>query len=138
MSSKLREARERAGYTIEEVAEKLNIRKQYIIFLEEGNLDGIPGKVYAEGYTRLYSKFLGIEVPPKLTTTIDNSLANSISNQQKIKRKYLVFFSAVLLVLVILTYSMLKKAEIEEIGTVEDELMQNIQEHDGNNQEEFD
>ena len=60
MSSKLREAREEAGYTVEEVAEQLNIRKQYIICLEEGNFEDIPGKIYVEGYTKIYSEFLGI------------------------------------------------------------------------------
>ena len=137
MSSKLKEAREQAGYTVEEVAGKLNIRKQYILLLEEGNLEGIPGKVYAEGYTKLYSEFLGIETPSKSTKTVDKPPVSNISNQQKIKRKYIVFFSAMLLVLVILVYSMLKKSEIEAIEIVEDELMQNIQEHDGSNQEEF-
>lgn len=138
MSSKLKEAREKAGYTVEEVAEKLNIRKQYIIFLEDGNLEGIPGKVYAEGYTKLYSEFLGIEIPTKSNKTIEKPPVNNISIQQKIKRKYIVFLSAILLVLVILAYSMLKKSEIEETGKVEDELMQNILENDGNNQEEVD
>lgn len=138
MSSKLKEAREKAGYTIEEVAEKLNIRKQYIVFLEEGNLDGIPGKVYAEGYTKLYSEFFGIESPIKSIKAIEKPLVNNISNQQKIKRKYIIFFSAILLVLVILAYSMLKTSKIEMPEIVEDELIQNIQEHDGSNQEEFD
>ena len=58
MSSKLKEAREEAGYTVEEVAEKLNIRKQYIICLQEGNFEGIPGKLYVEGYTKMYTEFL--------------------------------------------------------------------------------
>lgn len=138
MSSKFKEAREKAGYTIEEVAEKLNIRKQYILSLEDGNLDAIPGKVYAEGYTKLYSEFLGIENPIKSTKIADNPPVKKMSKQQKIKRKYIAFFSAILLVLVILTYSILKTSEIDEIGTVEDKLMQNILENDGNNQEEFD
>ena len=138
MSSKLREAREEAGYTVEEVANQLNIRKQYIICLEEGNLEGIPGKVYAEGYTKMYSEFLGIEAPNKYTQTIEKIPEVSINNQQKVKRKYIVFLSAMLLILVILVYSMLKSSKIETVEVVEDELIQNIQEQDGNNEEEFD
>lgn len=138
MSSKFKEAREKAGYTVEEVAGKLNIRKQYIVSLEEGNLDAIPGKVYAEGYTKLYSEFLGIENPIKSDKTPDKVPVKNISNHQKIKRKYTVFFSAILLVLVTLTYSMLKKSKIEETEAVDDELIENILEYDGSDQAESD
>ena len=92
MSSKLKEAREEAGYTVEEVAEQLNIRKQYIICLEEGNFEGIPGKVYVEGYTKMYSEFLGIEAPNKITQSAKQSSEVTINNRQKVKRKYVVFF----------------------------------------------
>ena len=54
MSSKLKEAREAAGYSIDYVADQLNIRKQYLLALEEGNYDIMPGKVYTEGYKKMY------------------------------------------------------------------------------------
>ena len=70
MTSDLKEAREKAGYTIEEVAEKLNIRKQYIICLEEGKFDELPGKIYAEGYTKMYHELLGLELPQKASRVL--------------------------------------------------------------------
>ena len=45
MTSKLKEAREKAGYTIDYVADKLNIRKHYLIALEEEDYDSIPGQI---------------------------------------------------------------------------------------------
>lgn len=138
MSSKLREAREEAGYTVEEVAEQLNIRKQYIICLEEGNFEDIPGKVYVEGYTKIYSEFLGIEASNKVMQNAKQYQEVIINNRQKVKRKYVVFFSVMMLILVILVYSMIKSSKVERAEVVEDELIQNIQEQNGNNEEEFD
>lgn len=128
MSSKLKEAREEAGYTVEEVAEKLNIRKQYIICLEEGNFEGIPGKVYVEGYTKMYSEFLGIEAPNKSVKTAMQTSEVTVNSKQKVKRKYVVFLSAMMLILVILIYSMIKSSKVEVVEVVEDELIKNIQE----------
>ena len=138
MSSKLKEAREEAGYTVEEVAEQLNIRKQYIICLEEGNFEDIPGKIYVEGYTKIYSEFLGIEAPNKVIQNAKQYQEVIINNRQKVKRKYVVFFSVMMLILVILVYSMIKSSKVERAEVVEDELIQNIQEQNGNNEEEFD
>ena len=138
MSSKLKDAREKAGYTVDEVAERLNIRKQYIICLEEGNVEGIPGKVYVEGYTKMYCEFLGIDAPNGGTQNTNIAPESSINNQHKIKKKYVVFFSTMMLILVILIYAMLKSSGTNEVEIVEDELIQNIQEQNGNNEEEFD
>ncbi|MEM6338568.1 MAG: helix-turn-helix domain-containing protein [Pseudomonadota bacterium] len=137
MSSKLKEAREEAGYTVEEVAEKLNIRKQYIICLEEGNFEGIPGKVYVEGYTKMYSEFLGIEAPNKAVKNAMQTSEVTVNSKQKVKRKYVVFLSAMMLILVILIYSMIKSSKVEVVEVVEDELIKNIQEQNGNKEEEF-
>ena len=128
MSSELKEAREEAGYTVEEVAKKLNIRKQYIIYLEEKNFEGMPGKVYIEGYTKIYSEFLGIEAPNKIAQNATQTSEVTINNNQKVKRKYVVFFSAMMMILVILIYSMIKSSKVQVVKVIEDELIQNIQE----------
>ena len=61
--SVFKEAREKAGLTVEEVAKQINIRKKYIIALEEENYSEIPAKVYIKGYMKMYSEFLGVELP---------------------------------------------------------------------------
>ena len=57
----LKQARIDANLSIEDVSRQLNIRKHYIIALEENKLEEIPAAVYAQGYIRIYSKFLGIK-----------------------------------------------------------------------------
>lgn len=109
MISKLKEARETAGYSIDYVAKKLNIRKQYLIALEEENYDCIPGKIYVEGYTRMYYEFLGIDLQTEqkdnLTTQILNNTDRSFGNKYK---KYIVICSVILLALLVLSYNILK------------------------------
>lgn len=61
MVSELKQKRLELGYSIEYVSDKINIRKQYIIDIEEENFDGLPGRVYVDGYVRIYSKFLGVD-----------------------------------------------------------------------------
>ena len=43
-----------------------------------------------------------------------------------------------MLILVILIYSMTKSSKVQVVEVVEDVLIQNIQEQNGNNEEEFD
>jgi hypothetical protein len=59
--SALKQARISAKLSIEEVSSQLNIRKHYIVALEENRPEDLPPGVYAQGYIKMYSKFLGIE-----------------------------------------------------------------------------
>lgn len=110
MQSKLKEAREIAGYSIEYVAEKLNIRKQYLIALEEGRLDAIPGKVYIEGYTKIYHKFLGIDCQSEIndtSSTISKTTCQKTEGKENYS-KYLIYCSIMLLILIVAFYNNLK------------------------------
>jgi cytoskeleton protein RodZ len=57
---KLRAAREAQGLSLEHVAQKLMIRRDYLAALEAMNISLIPGSAYARAYLRSYVKFLGI------------------------------------------------------------------------------
>ncbi len=111
MSSKLKEARESAGYTIEQVAEILKIRKQYVVNLEEGNFSGIPGKIYVDGYTKIYHEFLGL----KLNDDHDHSVVMPREPRTKgvIKQKLILLLSLVMLIVILVIYSFLKKNQVE-------------------------
>ena len=130
MPSNLKEAREKAGYSIEEVAEKLSIRKQYIICLEKGDFQGIPGKIYVDGYTKMYHELLGLDPPHKAPRPIKKKARVNLSNKKRIKRKYVIFFSTLMLILVIVSYSLLKPSQNK---TPEYEII-NIQEQHENNE----
>lgn len=57
----LRKTREHYNQTIQDVAANINIRPQQLVALEQGNLDQIPGRVYAIGFVRSYSEYLGLD-----------------------------------------------------------------------------
>ena len=57
----LRQAREKQGLTIADVAGETSIREAYLEAIEKGNYDELPGDVYAKGFIRNYSKFLQID-----------------------------------------------------------------------------
>lgn len=61
MDFKLKQARMDLKLTVEEVAEKLKIRRQYIVAMEEERWEDIPGLAYRSGYLKMYCKFLNIE-----------------------------------------------------------------------------
>ena len=57
----LTRAREEMGLSIEEVAQNTKIRAKYIQALEQGNIDEIPGKVYALGFLKSYCELLQLD-----------------------------------------------------------------------------
>lgn len=62
IADKLKAKRLENNLSIEQIASELNIRKQYLLDIEEGRYNAIPGRVYVEGYIRLYANYLGVEI----------------------------------------------------------------------------
>ncbi len=57
----LRRTREYYGLTLADVESALRIRATQLGALEEGNPEKLPGRVYAIGFVRAYSEFLGLD-----------------------------------------------------------------------------
>ncbi|WP_419736877.1 RodZ domain-containing protein [Pseudomonas sp. COR18] len=57
----LRQARESNGWTLAEVALKLNLTSTSLSNLEAGAFDKLPGHTFARGYIRAYAKLLGMD-----------------------------------------------------------------------------
>ena len=57
----LRLARENNGWTLAEVALKLNLTASSLSNLETGAFDKLPGHTFARGYIRAYAKLLGMD-----------------------------------------------------------------------------
>ncbi|KMM86708.1 cytoskeleton protein RodZ [Pseudomonas taetrolens] len=57
----LRQARENNGWTLAEVALKLNLTVSSLSHLETGAFDKLPGHTFARGYIRAYAKLLGMD-----------------------------------------------------------------------------
>ena len=57
----LRQARETNGWSLAEVALKLNLTVNSLSNLEAGAFDKLPGHTFARGYIRAYAKLLGMD-----------------------------------------------------------------------------
>ena len=57
----LRAARERVGWTLQDIAAALRIRLQYLEALEDGRIAELPGNAYALGFLRTYASALGLD-----------------------------------------------------------------------------
>jgi cytoskeleton protein RodZ len=57
----LRDARERLGWSLDEVATHLRIRLPHLEALEEGRLSLLPGNAYALAFMRTYARTLGLD-----------------------------------------------------------------------------
>lgn len=57
----LQRTREYYGQTLPQVEGNLNIRLSQLQALESGNLENLPGRVYAIGFVRAYSEYLGLD-----------------------------------------------------------------------------
>src|SRR5262245_47215750 len=61
IGQELCKARQRQGKRLSDVWLVLKIRPDYLVAIEEGRFDVLPGRVYAIGYVRSYAEHLGID-----------------------------------------------------------------------------
>jgi len=61
IGTRLREAREGRGLTLEQVQADTKIRLRYLKALEDGDYEVIPGEAYARGFLRSYANYLGLD-----------------------------------------------------------------------------
>src|SRR5262249_15425030 len=60
LGERLREARESQGISLSQAAVETRILQRYLVALEEGDFQHLPGDVYAGGFIRNYAEYLGI------------------------------------------------------------------------------
>lgn len=58
---KLAEARRQRGWSLDEVAERIRVRREFLEALEAMNVKLLPGKAYALAFLRSYARELGID-----------------------------------------------------------------------------
>ncbi|MBX3509751.1 MAG: DUF4115 domain-containing protein [Hyphomonadaceae bacterium] len=58
---KLSEARRQLGLTLDQVAERIRVRREFLEALEEMNVKLLPGKAYTLAFLRSYARELGVE-----------------------------------------------------------------------------
>ena len=107
MQSELKKARLAANLTINDVSEKLNIRKKYLIALEDDNLTALPGEVYKDGYLKMYAKFLKVDLSNNLkvnNATVNNEVKQVTNKKNSHFGAYLVILSLLTLLGIIVMY----------------------------------
>lgn len=57
----LQEAREEQGLSIADIAERTNIRPQFLQAMEEGNFQLLPDQAYIRPFLRTYARALGLD-----------------------------------------------------------------------------
>lgn len=60
---RLAQARESAGYSLDDVAGYLRVRRNYLEAIEAERYDALPGRTYAIGFVRAYAELLGLDAP---------------------------------------------------------------------------
>jgi cytoskeleton protein RodZ len=60
----LKKRREDLGLSVQEIAEALKIRKDYLAAIEEDAFEKLPVPVYTLGYIRAYAKYLDVDSDP--------------------------------------------------------------------------
>ncbi len=61
VARKLREARNDAGQELDDIAHALRIRYDYLLAIEEGRFEDLPGPTYAVGFVRAYADYLKLD-----------------------------------------------------------------------------
>ena len=60
LGERLREARESQGISLSQAAVETRILQRYLVALEDGDYQHLPGDVYARGFIRNYANYLGL------------------------------------------------------------------------------
>lgn len=115
---RLRKAREAAGLTVNEVADRQHLRPAVIVAIEKGDYRQIDSELFLKGYVRAYASHVGID-PDSVVRQLDREL-EPLREEQKAKveenplvtierrkrrKRRIARIVAVLVVLVVLFYA---------------------------------
>ncbi|WRP08510.1 RodZ domain-containing protein [Rossellomorea aquimaris] len=92
LGSRLKEAREVKGYSLDDLQRITKIQKRYLIGIEEGSYDAMPGKFYVRAFIKQYCEAVGLpsevifeEHKEEIPTTYEDEIPVSLSRVQSRK-----------------------------------------------------
>ena len=77
----LQETRETAKISLEDAEASLRIRKEYLIALESGNFNLLPGTTYVSGFLKSYTQYLGLNINQSLMHIVPSNSNSPNSNE---------------------------------------------------------
>ncbi|NVY96817.1 helix-turn-helix domain-containing protein [Lactobacillus sp. DCY120] len=67
LGQKLRTARMEQGYTIDDLQKRTKIQKRYLLAIEEGRFDNLPGDFYVRAFIKQYAECVNLDSEQLLT-----------------------------------------------------------------------
>ncbi|MEI5906256.1 RodZ family helix-turn-helix domain-containing protein [Bacillus spongiae] len=84
LGARLKAAREEKGFSLEDLQRKTKIQRRYLIGIEEGNYELMPGKFYVRAFIKQYAEAVDLhpeEIFDEYANEIPNVEANEIPQQ---------------------------------------------------------
>lgn len=114
----LRSAREKAHFTLEDLAKDTHIKLEYLIALEDNNFDALPAATFIKAYIRNYARLFKLDEKP-LFAILRRDYEESVKGQlipreflyPQLKKKtlwspiHLVFISVMMVFVVFFSYA---------------------------------
>jgi cytoskeletal protein RodZ len=89
LGNRLKDAREAKGYSLDDLQRVTKIQKRYLVGIEEGNYDMMPGKFYVRAFIKQYCEAVDLpteeifeEYQEEIPTTINEELPEQLSRVQ--------------------------------------------------------
>lgn len=101
LGSHLKEKREEADYSIDEVADATNIAPRYIRAIEEHDFSQFPADVYAKGFIRSYANFLDLDAQSLIMEYSLNFESGEDSSTESETRDKLLYWVAITVLLIL-------------------------------------
>ncbi|WP_125704042.1 helix-turn-helix domain-containing protein [Lacticaseibacillus daqingensis] len=94
IGQKLRSARIEKGYTLDDLQQITKIQKRYLIAIEEGRFDALPGDFYVRAFIKQYAETVGLDSDALLTqfqqdipeTQPQEYVEQSVENKTRVTR----------------------------------------------------
>lgn len=72
-----------AGIDSRDLAKILRIKHEYLIAIEDEDLNRIPGRVYAAGYKRMYANYFNIDLQELENSVLESKKKSTASEHEK-------------------------------------------------------